>query len=94
MMVAPGIAASVAARFATTPGAKPSGRLGTLHPAAAAGIAGAPAGGLAAAAAPRFAPPAAPPAAAAGAGSPPEEPPRDTNPARLLPTKPAAAIPV
>ena len=36
MMVAPGIAASVAARFATTPGGKPSGRLGRLHPAAAA----------------------------------------------------------
>jgi hypothetical protein len=32
MMVAPGIAASVAARFATTPGGKPSGRLGRLPP--------------------------------------------------------------
>jgi hypothetical protein len=55
MMVAPGRAASVGARFATTPAGNPSGKPGTPNPAAAAGIPGALAAGLAAK-------PAAPPA--------------------------------
>lgn len=86
MMVAPGIAASVAARLATTPGGKPDGKPGMFVPAAA-GIEGAFAAGLLAAAAP-------PPAAgAAAAGVDEEALPRAARPARLVPAKPAAAMP-
>src|SRR6185437_5237395 len=88
MIVAPGIAARVAARLATTPGGRPDGSPGMPSPAAAAGIDGVVAG-LGLAAAP---PPPAAGAAAAGVGEPP--PPRAARPARLVPARPAAAMPV